>query len=75
MGAESLQQHRDGKGGWRRFPYYYTLLGLSEMHGRKVVEEMRYAAPGLERMLKRRGGRDRFAIRRRAVAERVLASV
>jgi hypothetical protein len=48
------------------------LLALSEMHGKGVVREMQYAAPSLEGMLKRRGRGDRFAIRRRAVAERIL---
>jgi hypothetical protein len=42
------------------------------MGGKGVVREIEYVAPRLERMLKRRGGRDRFAIRRRAVAERIL---
>jgi hypothetical protein len=72
-GVEFLSGHRDGKGSWRRFPFHYTLLALSEMGGEGVVREIQYAAPRLERILKRRGGGDRFEIRRRAVAERVLA--
>jgi hypothetical protein len=43
------------------------------MGGKGVVREIQYAAPRLERILKKRGGGDRFEIRRRAVAERVLA--
>ena len=46
-----------------------------QMEGKKVISEMRYAAPRLERMLKRRGGGDRFSSRRRVVAERVLDRV
>jgi hypothetical protein len=49
------------------------LLALSEIGGEGVVQEIQYAVPRLERMLKRRGRGDRFEIRRRAVAERILA--
>lgn len=72
-GLEFLKEHRDGAGGWRRFPFHYTLLALSEIRGKRIVGEARYAAPRLERMLKRRGRDGRFDVRRRAVAERVLA--
>jgi hypothetical protein len=68
-----LREHRDGSGRWRRFPFYYALLALSEMDGRKAVEEIRYAAPGLERMLRRSARGGRYDRRRRALAERVLA--
>jgi hypothetical protein len=70
--VEFLREYRDGAGGWRRFPFHYTLLALSEMEGKGAVREMEYAAPRLESMLKRRGRSDRFALRRRAVAERIL---
>jgi len=72
-GLEFLKDRRDGEGGWRRFPFHYTLLALSEIEGKRAASEMQYAAPLLERVVRRRGGRDRFAIRRRAIAERVLA--
>jgi hypothetical protein len=68
-----LKEHRDGTGGWRRFPFHYTLLALSEIDARGVVREIQYAAPTLERILKRRSRGGRFEIRRRAVAERILA--
>jgi hypothetical protein len=70
---EYLREHRDGKGRWRRFPFYYTLLALLEIPGSRATGEMGYAGPGLERMLKRSRRNDRFDLRRRAVAERVLA--
>ena len=74
-GVDILSQHRDSRGSWHRFPFYYTLLALTDMEGKKVISEMRYAAPRLERMLKRPGRGDRFDSRRRAVAERVLDRV
>jgi len=72
---QHLREHRDDRGRWRRFPFYYTLLALTEIPGGPATAEMRYAAPGLERMLKRPGRADGFDLRRRAVAERVLARV
>ena len=72
-GVELLKVYRDRDGGWRRFPFHYTLLALTGMNGKGVVDEMQVAAPRLEQMLKRRGRGDRFDLRRRAVAERILA--
>ena len=74
-GGNLLKEYRDGAGGWHRFPFYYTLLALTGMNGRSVVAELQYAAPRLEHMLKRRGRGDRFDLRRRAVAGRILARV
>lgn len=74
-GIGYLAEHRDGKGRWRRFPYYYTLLALTEVPGKRAVEEMRYTAPGLERMLKRKPRGDRYDLRRRVLAERILGTI
>ena len=72
-GVEALHAQRDGKGRWRVFPFWYTLLALEELRGKAALCEMRYAAPLLERALKRPEGGDRYATRRRMLAERVLA--
>jgi hypothetical protein len=71
-GLKFLKEHRDGKGGWHRFPFHYTLLALSELSGNGASREIEYAAPVLERMLKRRSRGGKFDTRRRAVAERIL---
>jgi hypothetical protein len=72
---EILKQHRDGKGDWHRFPFHYTLLALTDMRGESVVTEIQYAAPKLERMLKRQPRNNKFDLRRRVIAERILARV
>jgi len=72
-GQAKLKQQRTGKGKWKRVPYWYTLLALSEMGGALAREERRYAAPGLERYLKRKVKADSTNARRRTVAKRVLA--
>ncbi len=67
-----LSQHRDGKGRWRRFPFYYTLLALSETDLPAAVEEMRYAAPACEPVLRHSPRDHTFGPRQRAVMERAL---
>jgi hypothetical protein len=42
------------------------------MSGKDVVRETEYAAPVLERMLRRRSRGGKYETRRRAVAERIL---
>ena len=72
-GLKSLKSYRDDTGHWRRFPFYYTLLALSEIDLPAVVREIRYAAPHCEKLLKRKPRDDHFDNRRRTIAERVLA--
>jgi hypothetical protein len=73
VGIGLLKSHRDGRGRWRRFPYYYTLLALSEIALPTATAEMRYAAPSCERYLKRRAARGKHAQRRRDLSELILA--
>ena len=72
-GMVALGAHRTGDGHWRRFPFYYTLMALSEVNLRPALDEMRYAAPLLERYVKKRVSDSRFSERRRIIAERILA--
>ena len=68
-----LSQHRDSQGRWRCFPFYYTLLALSDTDLPAAVEEIRHAAPACERFLRCSPKDDVFAPRRRAVLQGVLA--
>jgi hypothetical protein len=72
-GLKVLRKYRDGNGKWRRFPFYYTLLALSEIDDERAIDEMRYAAPVCERLVRRYRAISRLAVRRRMVLERVLA--
>jgi hypothetical protein len=47
-GALHLRSVRDGEHGWRRFPFWYAVLALSEMGGNEAKAELKYAAPALE---------------------------
>lgn len=71
-GVSMLKGARDGKGRWRVFPFHYTISALLEMDSSIANGELQYAAPSLERMLKRRAHDDKYDERRRVLAERVL---
>ncbi len=69
----TLSQQRDGQGRWRRFPFYYTLLALSEIDLPLAAQERRYAAPVCERYLRRAAHDDDIGRRRQTIMQRSLA--
>lgn len=76
-GLAELRRHRDGEGRWKRFPFYYTLLALSEMGLPGVRDEIEYAGNIIERALRRlsKANPDSQSLhdwRRKVVLERVL---
>jgi len=71
-GARHLRAVRDGQYGWRRFPFWYTVLALSEMDGNEAVAELKYAAPALERAASRAVPSAVYARRRHELAFRAL---
>jgi hypothetical protein len=70
---KNLSQHRDGKGRWDRFPFYYTLLALSEIDLPSALEELRYSTPACERVLLRWSNGGKYSHRRRFVIEDALS--
>ncbi len=72
-GINSLKKRRDGKGRWSGFPFYYTLLTLSEIKTSDVLKELRYSAQACERALSKLHGPGKITRRRRVLLERVLA--
>lgn len=73
-GIESLRPRRDGECGWRTFPFWYTVLLLSEIDLPCSKAEIRYAAAALERTAMR-SAVTRYADRRRSIAARALAII
>jgi hypothetical protein len=63
---------RDVAHQWRRFPFWYTVLALSEMDNAEARTELNYAAPELTRAADRAAPPGVYAGRRRALAIRVL---
>jgi hypothetical protein len=73
-GARHLRSMRDDEQGWRKFPFWYTVLALSEMDSREARAELQYAAPRLEHAASRAPASTIFARRRQALAARALNS-
>lgn len=71
-GASHLLSVRDGKQGWRKFPFWYTVLALSEMDMREAKAELKYSAPALERTASRTTPSATYARRRHELAIRAL---
>jgi hypothetical protein len=74
-GVEHLPSMRDGGGEWRKFPFWYTVLALSEMDLPAAKQELAYAAPALERTANRTPAATTYARRRHALAQRALARI
>lgn len=73
-GIQSLRARRDGNGGWKSFPFWYTALLLLEVDLPVARTELRYSAPALERVATR-AAKTRHANRRRSIATRALDGV
>ena len=71
-GASFLRSLRDGEHQWRRFPFWYTVLALSEMDNTEARTELTYAAPTLERAASAAVPSARYARRRHELAVRTL---
>ena len=74
-GVEHLPSMRDGQGEWRKFPFWYTVLALSEMDLPAAKKELAYAAPELERIANRNPAATTYARRRHALAQRALTRI
>lgn len=74
-GVQHLQAVRDGEGGWRTFPFWYTVLALSDVEDPQARRELRYAQPQLDRAASKRTATGNYAMRRQAVARRALESL
>jgi len=72
-GLRVLASCRSDSGRWNRFPFFYTLLALTELDVPEAGKELRWAAPAAERSLKTLHGAGRFPKRRRTVLEQALA--
>ena len=71
-GASHLRSMRDSEHQWRRFPFWYTVMALSEMDSAEARTELRYAAPALERAASRAVPSAVYGRRRHELAVRTL---
>lgn len=71
-GLKSLRAHRAGEGRWQRFPFYYTLLALTEIDLPDARRELRYAAPACRALLGHAGRGGAYDERRRELLRRAV---
>ena len=71
-GALHLRSMRDGEHQWRKFPFWYTVLALSEMDTAEAKTELKFAAPALVRAATRAVPSAPYARRRHEIAVRTL---
>ena len=74
-GLAFLRAHRDGRGGWARFPFFYTLLSLVGIDEKLASKELEYAAPTCESLLKKHLRKSKYSQRRHDVMRRALDRV
>jgi hypothetical protein len=74
-GATHLRSMRKGQSQWRTFPFWYTVLALSEMDNAEARAELKYAAPELERVANRPAPAAPYARRRHRLAVRTLSQL
>ncbi len=72
LGLSRLRSMRDGKGEWRTFPFWYTVLALTEMDQDEARRELRYASARIKAEAKRAAGASPCAKRRNALARAAL---
>jgi hypothetical protein len=72
LGVRHLRSVRDGQGEWRAFPFWYTVLALTDIEAPEARQELTYAAPHLERAASRNAGPTQTANRRHTLAVRAL---
>ncbi len=75
LGIKALKKHRDGKGRWRRFPFYYTLLVLNELEDKYANEEIHYASKLCERLLNRKTKKNNISQRRQVLLQKILEKI
>jgi len=74
-GLSTIRKARTPTGKWRGYPFYYTLLFLSEIDTPQAEEEKKYAGKSVQQVLKRYEGNDRTSLFRRLALEATLSAV
>ena len=68
-----MRERRKANGEWRTFPFWYTVLALTEMNSAGARAELKHAARRIEAEAKRPPKATAYAARRNAPARRALA--
>ena len=73
-GLKYLKSMRDGKGRWKRFPYFYTILTLSGIDLPEAKTELLYTSEVLERLGRNKATGSIYEIRRKSLINNILTS-
>jgi len=68
----NLTGQRDGRGKWGAFPFFYTVLALSESDDPLAVQELQYALPACKKQQAQSWPADSVSIRRHEIIAKVL---
>lgn len=69
--VSKLSKFRDGNGGWKGFPYFFTLLALAEIDSPIVEDELQYALTSIEQRFKRSQSVEPYMTRRNEILIRL----
>jgi len=75
LGLTTLHARRDGEGGWKAFPFWYTVLALTDMDHPRARTELAYAADRISAEASRSRGTSPYSYRRQAVARRAVEAL
>jgi hypothetical protein len=73
-GVKNIRKKRTSDGKWRSFPFYYTLLTLSEIDAPSAKAELRHASTIAKKLLSRCQKRDRTSFFRKIGLEATLTA-
>lgn len=74
-GLKTLGAYRQEEGGWRRYPFYYTLLALWEKHDASSLKEIDFHLQICERKMKAlKNKTDQYSKRRYELLSRIIAN-
>lgn len=72
-GMKILKSYRLGNGKWQRFPFWHTVLALTEIPPQISGQELKYALPLCEKVAARKNtNKDKYISRRLNIAQNAL---
>jgi hypothetical protein len=74
-GLSKIKKAQSSDGEWHGFPFYYTLLFLSEVDSPYAKNELKHAKNAAKRLLKRYSGNDRISLFRSLALRAALDSI
>ncbi|HMS33150.1 MAG TPA: hypothetical protein PKC91_03605 [Ignavibacteria bacterium] len=74
-GINYMKSFRDGKGKYNRFPFFYTVLALSDIDLPESKAEIEYCSSLLRKYVKRKEQNDIYSERKKIIAERALEMI